>query len=254
MDSTHGRSTWLENGCGSTSSFIIWAWLRPLNSAKCIVRAFFQVCVCYFLVFPPLCDSIIMQNSKRRRSKSPFRFRSSHSPSPSSRSGSGRSTPSINGVAVPLEEGKASPVKLSPSQTPVDRRSLASLASSGSAGLTPSSTMEGLNTPSLPKVITIKKCQLRKRPPESEVSGWGFVLRGTTSEFKSGARVYTCHIELVKEGGAAQVCLQHKQAIVYIIVYYNLSNSPSMYSTVDSIFPCISLIYSDHYISIYVHT
>lgn len=145
-----------------------------------------------------------MQNSKRRRSKSPFRFRSSHSPSPSSRSGSGRSTPSINGVAVPLEEGKASPVKLSPSQTPVDRRSLASLASSGSAGLTPSSTMEGLNTPSLPKVITIKKCQLRKRPPESEVSGWGFVLRGTTSEFKSGVRVYTCHIELVKEGGAAQ--------------------------------------------------
>ena len=208
-----------------------------------------QLCVRYFLVFPPFCDSVIMQNSKRRRSKSPFRFRSSHSPSPSSRSGSGRSTPSINGVAVPLEEGKASPVKLSPSQTPVDRRSLASLASSGSAGLTPSSTMEGLNTPSLPKVITIKKCQLRKRPPESEVNGWGFVLRGTTSEFKSGVRVYTCHIELVKEGGAAQVCLQHKQAIVYIIVYYNLSNSPS---TVDSI--CPHLFRPLLYLSMYIHT
>lgn len=137
----------------------------------------------------------------------------SHSPSPSSsRSGSGRSTPNPNGVGLSLEEKQASPAKDSRSQTPVDRRSIASFASSGSsggAGITPSSTMEGLTTPSLPKVVQIKKCHLRKRPPGSNVSGWGFVLRGTTSEFKSGIRVYTCHVETVKEDGAAMVSIIH---------------------------------------------
>ena len=155
-----------------------------------------------------------MQNRlKRRRSKSPFRaFRNSHSPSPSSSSsksgsGSGRSTPSnhANGIAAHLEESKrASPVKDSPSHTPADRRSL---ASSNSSGLTPSSTMDGLGTtPSLPKVLHVRKCTLRKKPPDDPVAGgWGFVLRGTTSEFRSGTKVYTCHVETVKEDSAAMV-------------------------------------------------
>ena len=143
--------------------------------------------------------------SRKKRSKSPFSFRNSHSPSPSSRSGSGRSTPSLNGFAGSLDDRSASPLKMSPTQTPVDRRSIASVASSGSNGITPSSTMESITVPSLPKVVTMKRCQLRKRPLGSDVSGWGFVLRGTTSEFKSGTRVYTCHVELVKENGAAMV-------------------------------------------------
>ena len=113
----------------------------------------------------------------------------------------------MNGVANSLEDRCASPLKLSPCQTPVDRRSIASVASSGSNGITPSSTMESFTVPSLPKVVFMKKCQIRKRPLGSEVSGWGFVLRGTTSEFKSGTRVYTCHVEVVKEDGAAMVSM-----------------------------------------------
>ena len=149
----------------------------------------------------------MLHASKKKRSKSPFSFRASHSPSPSSRSGSGRSTPNMtNGFA---EDRSASPLKMSPAQTPVDRRSIASVASSGSNGITPSSTMESITVPSLPKVVTMKKCQVRKRPFGSEVSGWGFVLRGTTSEFRSGTRVYTCHVELVKENGAAMVSSVH---------------------------------------------
>lgn len=151
-----------------------------------------------------------MINSKRRRSKSPFRMmRGSHSPSPvnSSRSGSDRSTPNPNGIATSLEERRASPAKDSPTQTPVDRRSVASSTSSngGLGGITPSSTMDGLTTPSLPKVIQVRKCTLRKRPPDDPVSGWGFVLRGTTSEFKSGVKIYNCHVETVKEESAAMV-------------------------------------------------
>ena len=146
-----------------------------------------------------------MLHTRRKRSKSPFAFKRSHSPSPSSRSGSGRSTPSVNGISAAHEEGTASPLKGSPSHTPSDRRSVASFESSSSAGVTPSSTMESITTPSLPKVVTMKRCQLRKRPLGSDVSGWGFVLRGTTSEFKTGTRVYTCHVELVKEKGAAMV-------------------------------------------------
>ena len=155
--------------------------------------------------------SKMLQKSQKKRSNSPFNLGRSRSPVPStSRSGSGRSTPSTNGYAISLEERQASPAKDSPSQTPVDRRSLASLGSShSSAGcLTPSSTMDGLTTPNLPMVVTIKKCHLTKRPPGSPVSGWGFVLRGTTSEFKSGMRVYTCHVEIVKDDGAAMVCVE----------------------------------------------
>lgn len=152
----------------------------------------------------------MLHKSQKKRSSSPFTMGRSRSPvSNSSRSGSGRSTPSTNGYAMSLEERQASPAKDSPSQTPADRRSLASLGSShGSAGcLTPSSTMEALTTPNLPMVVTIKKCQLIKQPPGSPVSGWGFVLRGTTSEFKSGTRVYTCHVEIVKDDGAAMVSI-----------------------------------------------
>lgn len=144
-------------------------------------------------------------SSKRRRSKSPFRLlRNSHSPSPSSsRSGSGRSTPNYtNGIASSLEDKRASPSKESPSHTPIDRRSI---ASSNSSGLTPSSTMDGLTTPGLPKLVQVRKCNLRKRPPEDPVGGWGFVLRGTTSEFRNGMKVYTCHVETVKEDSAAMV-------------------------------------------------
>jgi len=33
--------------------------------------------------------------------------------------------------------------------------------------------------------------------------GWGFVLRGTTSEFPGRTKVYTCHIESVHDDGTA---------------------------------------------------
>ena len=83
--------------------------------------------------------------------------------------------------------------------------------------MTPSSsvTLEGVlsSTPSLPKVVQVRKTNLRKRPPDDPVSGWGFVLRGTTSEFKTGVKVYTCHVETVKDGSAAMVREREREKI-----------------------------------------
>lgn len=165
----------------------------------------------------------------RRRSKSPFRFmqrggRGSHSPSPArvpstvatvtstmratSSNGSINSS-GMNGTATSgsIEEKRASPAKDCP--TPDRPRSTASCSSGSSNGMTPSSSvmLEGIlaSTPSLPKVVQVRRTNLRKRPPDDPISGWGFVLRGTTSEFKSGVKVYTCHVETVKEGSAAMV-------------------------------------------------
>lgn len=160
--------------------------------------------------------------SRRRRSKSPFRFMQrggggSHSPSPARGPPSVATTAmssngSINGVTggatnSSIEEKRASPAKDCP--TPDRPRSTISCSSSSSSGMTPSSsvTLEGVlsSTPSLPKVVQVRKTNLRKRPPDDPVSGWGFVLRGTTSEFKTGVKVYTCHVETVKDGSAAMV-------------------------------------------------
>ncbi len=61
------------------------------------------------------------------------------------------------------------------------------------------------SSPPLPLVVAIRECVLRKRPPTSVGPGWGFVLRGTSSEFAEGTKVYTCHIESVNENGTAKV-------------------------------------------------
>ena len=167
-----------------------------------------------------------MTTRSRRRSKSPFRFMhrgggGSHSPSPArvpsniatttirATSSNGSINGSMNGTATSgsIEEKRASPAK--DCQTPDRPRSTASCSSGSSNGMTPSSSvmLEGIlaTTPSLPKVVQVRRVNLRKRPPDDPISGWGFVLRGTTSEFKNGVKVYTCHVETVKDGSAAMV-------------------------------------------------
>jgi len=89
-------------------------------------------------------------------------------------------------------------------------------------------SIDGL--PSLPLVVSVRKCVLRKRYPDAVGPGWGFVLRGTTSEFPERTKVYTCHIESVHDDGTAKVgmrpqwgrgcsyvCLQRKLMITLIL-------------------------------------
>ena len=141
--------------------------------------------------------------SSRSSSSREDLFRS-HSPSP----GSGRSTPnSLDDLRQPSpsKEAYASP----------DRRSIASISTAGS--MTPSSTVEALATPSLPMVVCVKNCSLVKSPPGSAAGGWGFVLRGTTSEYKQGTKVYTCHVDSVKADGAAMVSARKKNANALVV-------------------------------------
>lgn len=130
----------------------------------------------------------------------------SHSPSP----GSGRSTPSsLDDLRQP------SPTKEGLTYISPDRRSIASISTAGS--MTPSSTVEALATPSLPMIVCVKNCSLVKSPPGSATAGWGFVLRGTTSEYKQGTKVYTCHVDSVKQDGAAMVRACQELFAVYLL-------------------------------------
>ena len=63
------------------------------------------------------------------------------------------------------------------------------------------------NSPPLPLLVRVWECVLCKRSQNSAGAGWGFVLRGTTSEFAEGTRIYTCHVESVTSNGAASVSL-----------------------------------------------
>lgn len=163
-----------------------------------------------------------MRNAKKRRPRSQRNSRDhySHSPSPSRGVGSGRSTPAD-------EEGsslRSSPNKDSPSNTP-DRRSLASVSTTSS--MTPSNSVTDTQAlsisavPPLPMVVTVRKCWLQKRPPSDPVGGWGVVLRGTTSEFKQGIKVYTCHVDSVRQGSSAMVSsLPYKPTPLQAIVIH----------------------------------
>ena len=79
-----------------------------------------------------------------------------------------------------------------------------SIRSYASVSTLDSVTYDGAPPP-LPAVVAVRACALRKRPPGSEGPGWGFVLRGTTSEYAEGMKVYTCQIDSVHESGAAKV-------------------------------------------------
>lgn len=79
-----------------------------------------------------------------------------------------------------------------------------SIRSYASVSTLDSMTYDG-TPPPLPAVISVRECKLRKRPPGSDGPGWGFVLRGTTSEYVEAMKVYTCQIESVHESGTAKV-------------------------------------------------
>jgi hypothetical protein len=53
--------------------------------------------------------------------------------------------------------------------------------------------------------VVINFLELRKWTKESVSPGWGFTLRGTTSELAKGKKVYNCHVEMVHDNGAAKV-------------------------------------------------
>ena len=53
----------------------------------------------------------------------------------------------------------------------------------------------------------MREYKLVKRPPSSSGAGWGVVLRGVTSEFVEGTKIYTCHVDSVHEQGAAEVSM-----------------------------------------------
>ena len=78
-------------------------------------------------------------------------------------------------------------------------RSLRSFSSSASSIL----SIDGL--PPLPLVVSVRECLLRRRSSDAVGPGWGFVLRGTTSEFPERTKIYTCHIESVHDDGTAKV-------------------------------------------------
>ena len=63
--------------------------------------------------------------------------------------------------------------------------------------------------PPLPLVVRVRECMLCQRPQNSATGpGWGFVLRGTTSELAEGLKLYTCHIDTVHQNGAAKVSMR----------------------------------------------
>ena len=94
-----------------------------------------------------------------------------------------------------------------------DRRSVSPLDCERSIkSFSSTSTLDSIaceSTPPLPAVINVRECVLRKRPPNLVGPGWGFVLRGTTSEFAEGRKIYTCHIESVHESGTAKVLVKY---------------------------------------------
>lgn len=61
--------------------------------------------------------------------------------------------------------------------------------------------------PKLPSILSMREYKLVKRPPSSSGAGWGVVLRGVTSEFVEGTKIYTCHVDSVHEQGAAEVSM-----------------------------------------------
>ena len=99
--------------------------------------------------------------------------------------------------------------RLSATSSEGDHRPVSPLGSQRSIkSFSSTSTLDSIaceSAPPLPAVISVRECVLRKRPPNSVGPGWGFVLRGTTSEFAEGTKIYTCHIESVHESGTAKV-------------------------------------------------
>ena len=53
--------------------------------------------------------------------------------------------------------------------------------------------------PQLAIVLRVKDVIIKKK------NEWGFVLRGTTTQYGSSLRIYTCRIEKVNQGGPADV-------------------------------------------------
>lgn len=104
---------------------------------------------------------------------------------------------------------RGSPRRFSSSSQGDDSRPVSPASSKSIRSFSSTSTLDSIaceySSPPLPSVLAIKDCVLRKRPPGSVGPGWGFVLRGTSSEFAEGTRVYTCHIESVNENGPAKV-------------------------------------------------
>ncbi len=90
-----------------------------------------------------------------------------------------------------------------------DSRPVSPASSKSIHSFSSSSTLDSIpcdySSPPLPLVVAVRECVLRKRPPKSVGPGWGFVLRGTSSEFAEGTKVYTCHIESVNDSGPAKV-------------------------------------------------
>ena len=67
--------------------------------------------------------------------------------------------------------------------------------------------------PTLAVVLRVKEVILKKKIE------WGFVLRGTTTQYGSSLRIYTCRIDKVNQGGPAEVSCSKKNV-------FTLSMSP----------------------------
>jgi C-terminal processing protease CtpA/Prc len=55
--------------------------------------------------------------------------------------------------------------------------------------------------PSLPVVISVKECVLRRK---SRCTNWGFTLRGTRSGWGKDKWIYNCYVEGVSKNGPAE--------------------------------------------------
>lgn len=92
--------------------------------------------------------------------------------------------------------------------TSTSARSSRASAGSRLPSCSSTSTLDSIcdTAPPLPLVVNVRECMLCQRPQNSATGpGWGFVLRGTTSELVEGLKLYTCHIDTVHENGAAKV-------------------------------------------------
>ena len=76
----------------------------------------------------------------------------------------------------------------------------------------PDKETEG-SKPTLAVVLRVKEVTLKKK------SEWGFVLRGTTTQYGSSLRIYTCRIDKVNQGGPADVSCSKREHVHSVNVF-----------------------------------
>ena len=67
--------------------------------------------------------------------------------------------------------------------------------------------------PKLAVVLRVKEVILRKK------NEWGFVLRGTTTQYGSSLKIYTCKIDKVNQGGPADVSICNHVLPVFVCCF-----------------------------------